>query len=225
MPMRILIVDDDAELVGLLTRDLRGVGYAVDTVGSAEDALVAVRGTRYGLVVVDLGLPDRDGLTLIREMRAWRLGTPVLVLTARRSVEDRVIGLTAGADDYVIKPFALPELRARVAVLLRRRSLDVTSLAVGNVMLDHESCEAVVEGRALDLARKEFALLELLVRRSGLTTPKRMIEETLYGFDDEVSSNSVEVLVYKVRKALRGAGARASIETRRGIGYRLVGQS
>jgi DNA-binding response OmpR family regulator len=174
-------------------------------------------------MVVDLGLPDGDGLDLVRRIRQRGRQTPILVITARRRVEDRVVGLGTGADDYLVKPFALPELRARVTALLRRPAhVDTSRIAFANVAVDREGLEAIVDGRNLRLTRKQFALLELLVRRQGHMTPKRMIEETLYGFDDAVSPNCIEAHVCKLRSALRAAGAHAAIETRRGIGYRLT---
>jgi DNA-binding response OmpR family regulator/HPt (histidine-containing phosphotransfer) domain-containing protein len=206
--MRVLIVDDDREVARLVARELDGQGYAVDTVGLAQQALAAAADTDYALMVVDLGLPDGDGLELVRALRQRGSHTPILVVTARRRVEDRVVGLVSGADDYLVKPFALPELRARVSALLRRPARD--------------ALEAVVDDKSLPLTRKQFALLDLLARRKGTMTPRRTIEEALYGFDDVVSPNSIEAHVYKLRAALRAAGAEVTIETRRGIGYRLV---
>ena len=220
---RILVVEDDADISALLGRELRGLGHTVDAVRLAEDALQAARGNDYALMIIDLGLPDGDGLDLVREMRRRAIEVPILMLTARRKVEDRVIGLSSGADDYLVKPFAVPEVRARVSALLRRPSrLRGNRLAIANLVVDCDALEAVVEGVSLPLAFKQFQLLELLVRRKNHMTPKRMIEETLYGFDDEVSANSIEAHVSKLRRALRSAGAGATIETRRGIGYRLV---
>ncbi|HEY4192478.1 MAG TPA: response regulator transcription factor [Mesorhizobium sp.] len=220
---RILVVDDDRDIAGLLRRELVSLGFTVDSVEFAGDALLAARDVAYALMIVDLGLPDRDGLDLVRDMRSRLIEAPILVLTARNGVEDRVTGLSCGADDYLVKPFAVPELRARVTALLRRPSrLRGNHLSVANIVVDRDSLEAVVDGDSLPLALKQFQLLELLVRRKNHITPKRMIEEALYGFADEVSTNSIEAQIYKLRLALRAAGAEASIETRRGIGYRLV---
>jgi DNA-binding response OmpR family regulator len=145
------------------------------------------------------------------------------MLTARAKVEDRVSGLASGADDYLVKPFAVPELRARVTALLRRPSrMKVLRVSVGNVVVDRDALEAAVDGTCLPLALKQFQLLDLLVRRKNHMTPKRMIEETLYDFDDAVSGNAIEAHVSKLRRVLRSAGADIIIETRRGIGYRLV---
>ncbi|MDR3471363.1 MAG: response regulator transcription factor [Devosia sp.] len=221
---RILVVEDDASISALLGRELHALGHTVDVVHLAEDALLAVRANDYALMIVDLGLPDRDGLDLVREMRRRSIEVPILMLTARRNVEDRVIGLSSGADDYLVKPFAVPEMRARVGALLRRPiRLRGSKVSIANLLVDCDALEAVVDGVGLPLARKQFQLLELLVRRKNHMTPKRMIEETLYGFDDEVSGNSIEAHVSKLRRVLKSAGAAATIETRRGIGYRLVG--
>jgi DNA-binding response OmpR family regulator len=220
---RILVVDDDRDLTELVRRELVSLGFTVDSVEFAEDALMAARDTAYALMIVDLGLPDRDGLELVRDMRNRMIEAPILVLTARNRVEDRVTGLSNGADDYLVKPFAVPELRARGAALLRRPSrLKGNHLSVANIVVDRDSLEAMVAGGSLPLPLKQFQLLELLVRRKNHVTPKRMIEEALYGYNDEVSTNSIEAQVYKLRQALRSAGAEATIETRRGIGYRLV---
>ena len=220
---RVLVVEDDGDIATLLGRELRALGHTVDAVALAEEALMAARGTDYALMIVDLGLPDGDGLDLVRELRRRSIEAPVLVLTARRKVEDRVNGLASGADDYLVKPFAVPEFRARAIALLRRPPrLQDNRLSVANVVVDCEAFEALVDSVSLPLARKQFQLLELLVRRKNHMTPKRMIEEALYGFDDDVCANSIEALVYKLRQALGAAGAGIKIETRRGIGYRLV---
>jgi len=221
---RVLVVDDDPDIARLLGRELHGMGYTVDTVALAGDALLAARAANYALMVIDLGLPDIDGLDLVRELRRCFVECPILVLTARRRVEDRVIGLSSGADDYLVKPFAIAELRARVQALLRRPADPRgRGLTVANLVVDGDALEALVDGISLPLARKQFQLLELLVRRKNHMTPKRMIEERLYGFDDDVSANSIEAQISKLRRALGEAGAEVTIETRRGIGYRLVG--
>jgi DNA-binding response OmpR family regulator len=220
---RILVVEDDRDIAGLVGRELRALGLTVDMIGFAQDALLAARAADYALMIIDLGLPDGDGLDLVREMRKSAISTTILMMTARGKVEDRVSGLASGADDYLVKPFAVPELRARVTALLRRPShRKENRLVVGNIVVDRDSLEAVVDGTSLPLTLKQFQLLELLVRRKNHMTPKRMIEEALYSFNDEVSGNAIEAHVYKLRLALRAAGAEAQVETRRGIGYRLV---
>lgn len=220
---RILVVEDDDDIARLLGRELRALGHTVDAVRFAEEALLAARASDYALLVVDLGLPDGDGLDLVRELRHRAIEAPILLLTARRRVEDRVLGLTSGADDYLVKPFAVPELRARVTALLRRPSrLRDQRLSVANLVINSEALEALVDGVCVPLPRKQFQLLELLARRKNHLTPKHLIEEALYGFDESVTSNSIEAQVSKLRRALKAAGAAVEVETRRGIGYRLL---
>lgn len=221
--MRILLVEDDVTIASLIARDLRATGYTVDAFDLAESGLNAALDVDYSAIVVDLRLPDRDGLDLVRELRARDVKTSILILTGRRRVADRVAGLDAGADDYLVKPFALAELRARLAALRRRPGTmvpDVTAFA--DIAFDRDGIEATVAGRPMPLSRQETRLLRLLVERGGHVLSKRHIEETLYGFGEEVSSNSVEVHIHNLRQALRRAGALAAIETRRGVGYRLT---
>jgi DNA-binding response OmpR family regulator len=220
---RVLVVDDDDDIAALLVRELRGLGHTVDTVGYVEDALLAARVNDYRLMIVDRGLPDGDGLDLVREMRRRSIEAPILMLTARRRVEDRVVGLSSGADDYLVKPFAISEVRARISALLRRPArLRGDHISIANVVIDCDAFEAMVDGVSVALPRKQFQLLELLARRKNHMTPKRMIEEALYGFDDDVSANSIEAQISKLRRALKDAGAGVLVETRRGIGYRLM---
>jgi two-component system response regulator QseB len=224
--VRILVVEDDADISGLVARDLRAVGYTVDAVDLAESGLNAALDTDYSTIIVDLRLPDRDGLDLVRDLRGRGVVAPVLILTGRRKVADRVAGLEAGADDYLVKPFALAELRARLSALQRRpgsrQSGQPTFL---DIAFDREGMEASVAGQPLRLSRQEARLLRLLVERGGHIVSKRRIEETLYGFGEEVSSNSVEVHIHKLRHALRQADSAVVIETRRGVGYRLEKRS
>ncbi len=220
--MRILVVEDDTDISGLVARDLRAVGYTVDTVDLAESGLNAALDTDYSSIIVDLRLPDRDGLDLVRDLRRRGVVAPVLILTGRRKVADRVAGLEAGADDYLVKPFALAELRARLSALQRRPgSRHSGQPAFIDIAFDREGMEASVAGQPLRLSRQEVRLLRLLVERGGHVVSKRRIEETLYGFGEEVSSNSVEVHVHKLRHALRQAESAVVIETRRGVGYML----
>ena len=221
--MRVLLIEDDAEISSLVVRDLRGDGYTVDAVDQGEAGLHAALGTDYAVIVVDLRLPDRDGLEVVRDLRARGVQSPILILTGRRRVADRVAGLKAGADDYLVKPFAMAELRARLTALQRRRGkLDGKPPAFADVTFDDDGVEALVSGRPLDLTRQELRLLRVLVERGGHIVSKRLIEETLYGFNEEVASNSIEVHIHKLRRALQGTGSAAVIETRRGVGYRLV---
>lgn len=223
--MRVLVIEDDRNLSDLVARDLRAVGYTVDAVDLAESGLHAAIDVAYSAIIVDLRLPDRDGLELVREMRAKGVRAPILILTGRRRVADRVAGLEAGADDYLVKPFALAELRARLSAL-GRRPVTLTSAApsFADIAFDARGMEATVMGRPLSLSRQELRLLRLLVDRGGHVISKRLIEESLYGFGEEVASNAIEVHIHKLRRALRQAGSKAAIETRRGVGYRLEGK-
>ena len=219
--MRILLVEDDAAIASLVARDLRAGGYTVDAFDQAESGLHAALDVAYSALVIDLRLPDRDGLELVRELRARGVGAPILILTGRRKVADRVAGLEAGADDYLVKPFALAELRARLSALRRRHGGPVAEVATFGDIGFAGDMEATVAGQPIRLSRQEARLLRLLVERGGHVLSKPHIEESLYGFGEEVASNSVEVHVHNLRFALRRAGAQAAIETRRGIGYSL----
>jgi len=220
-PMRILLVEDNDRLAAVTADALRAGGFTVDRVaeaGQAEDALAA---SRFEAVVLDLGLPDRDGMELLRDIRR-RHACPVLILTARDGCNAIVDGLNAGADDYLLKPYRVEELVARLRALLRRpgTALDVV-LRQSNVEVNSATRAVTVAGAELRLTRKEVGALELLVRRHGQVIAKSTIEAALYGFDDEVSDNAIEVLIHRLRKKLEGAGAGVDIHNLRGIGYLL----
>jgi len=187
------------------------------------DAREALLLTAYDAAILDLGLPDGDGLNLLAELRAARNPLPVLVLTARDAIEDRVSGLDTGADDYLVKPFAMPELVARTKALLRRPggALGLT-LEAGNIVFDTVGRDVRVAGRGLQLPRRECAILEHLMRRLGRVVPKPVLEEKLYGIDDELESNAIPVHVHHLRRKLLETGATAEIHTVRGIGYLLT---
>ena len=220
--MRVLLVEDDAAIASLVARDLRACGYTVDAFEQARRArLHAALDVSYAALVIDLRLPDRDGLDLVRELRARGVAAPILILTGRRKVADRVAGLEAGADDYLVKPFALAELRARLTALRRRGGMVSDAPAFADIGFDGDGMEATVAGKPIRLSRQEARLLRLLVERGGHVLSKPHIEEALYGFGEEVASNSVEVHIHNLRSALRSAGAQAAIETRRGLGYSL----
>ena len=220
--MRILLVEDSERLQDLLGETLRDAGYLLDIVTTAEDFRQLALGGPYDLFIIDLGLPDGDGMTLIRELRARSIQTPVLVITARATVGDRVAGLDSGADDYLIKPFNHTELVARVRALLRRPAeLTSPQLKVGGLRLDELSGEVLYDGTAVDLRPSERRLLALLMRRSGSIVSKLLIEDTVSEFGREISSNAVEALVSRLRKALGDANARVSLSTIRGSGYML----
>jgi len=221
--MRILVVEDEPELRELLQKAFAEAGFTVDAVGEWASADADLCTTAFDAVLLDLGLPDGDGLTLLRALRRRGTATPVLVLTARDALEDRVSGLDAGADDYVVKPFYTAEVVARIRALLRRPGQALgLSMVEGNVTFDTAARSVEVDGAPLVLTRRELALLELLMRQAGRVISKAAIEDGLYGFDDEVSANAIEVLVHRLRRRLAGAGASIAIHTLRGIGYMLT---
>ena len=221
--MRLLIVEDEERIAELVRSALAKAGFTVDVLNRALDADAAVRSVSYDAIILDLGLPDGEGLSVLDGMRGRSDMTPVLVLTARDSVEDRVLGLNTGADDYLVKPFAATELVARTKALLRRpgHALGVV-LEAGNVVFDTVGREARVNGAAVSLARRELAVLEHLLRRLGRVVPKNVLEEKLYGNDEEPESNTIPVHISNLRKRLMEAGADVEIHTVRGVGYLLT---
>lgn len=221
--MRLLLIEDEARIAEIVKRALERAGFAVDRVALCADARETLSLTAYDAAILDLGLPDGDGLRLLAELRAAHNPLPVLVLTARDAVEDRVSGLDAGADDYLVKPFAMVELVARTKALLRRPggALGAT-LAAGNVVFDTIGRDVRVAGASLAMPRRECAILEHLMRRLGRVVPKAVLEEKLYGIDDELDSNAIPVHVHHLRRKLLDAGATAEIHTVRGVGYFLT---
>jgi DNA-binding response OmpR family regulator len=220
--VRLLIIEDESRLAEILKGELGRAGFAVDAVGLSRQAEAALASVPYDAAILDLGLPDGDGLSLLGELRSSGSRIPILILTARDAVEDRVSGLNAGADDYLVKPFAMAELVARTKALLRRQggALGVT-LVAGNIAFDTIGREVTVAGSSVLLPRRETAILEHLMRRLGRVVPKGMLEEKLYGFDHELDSNVVPVHVHHLRRKLVDAGASAEIHTVRGVGYLL----
>jgi DNA-binding response OmpR family regulator len=223
--MRLLVVEDNLDLAELLAERLGTAGFAVDVVGSGGDARDALRGAHYSAVILDLGLPDSDGLSVLKNLRVREDATPVLVLTARGGVHDRVTGLRSGADDYLVKPFAFEELLARLHALLRRPGeLLGPALRIGNVVLDTEGRQVFVNGKPELLSAREGAALEILMRRGGRVVPKKLVEDHLYGLSGEVGSNAVEVCIHRLRKQLTDLGAAVQIHTIRGVGYLISAQ-
>jgi len=221
--MRLLIVEDEARIAELVQGALARAGFTVDAVGLCAEARAAVKFTSYDAAIVDLGLPDGDGLSLLRELRAHGNLTPVLVLTARDAVEDRLRGLDTGADDYLVKPFAIEELIARTKALLRRPggALGLV-LKAGNISFDTVERDVRIGDGPLVLPRRESAILEHLMRRLGRVVPKPVLEERLYGVDDEHESNTIPVHVHHLRRKLLDGAATAKIHTVRGVGYILT---
>jgi two-component system OmpR family response regulator len=216
--MRILVVEDDSVLRDGLSRSLRNGGYAVEVAddGRLADQLLSVHS--FDLVVLDLGLPGLDGLEVLRRLRRRACTVPVLILTARDNIVDRVNGLDVGADDYLIKPFELAELEARVRALMRRaQSVATARINHGALTLDTAARRAFVGEDALDLSAREVALLEALLLSAGRVVSKDQLADRLYGVSDEVGPNAIEVFVHRLRRKIDAAGV--SIRTIRGLGY------
>jgi two-component system response regulator QseB len=220
--MRVLLVEDDL-MIGAAARDgLRQDGIAVDWVRDGREAQIALSDRGHELVLLDLGLPRRDGLALLREMRAKGDDRPVIVVTARDAVADRVAGLDAGADDYVVKPYDLDELGARIRALSRRRGGRASPvLRVGGLTIDPATHAVTWKGRAVELSGREFALLEALCDRPGAILSRAQLEERVYGWDDEIGSNAIEVHIHGLRRKLDPA----LIRNIRGMGYTLAAQA
>jgi two-component system response regulator QseB len=214
--MRVLLVEDDVMIGASLQQGLRDDGYAVDWVKDGRAAEVALADSAHQLVLLDLGLPHKDGLTLLRALRKRGSRVPVLVLTARDAIEDRVQGLDAGADDYLVKPFSLAELAARMRALLRRDAGRADPMVrVGSLTLDPSTREVTRDGKPVTLSAREYALLEALVARPGAVLSRTQLEEKLYGWGQEVESNTVEVYIHALRRKL----GQDFIKNVRGVGY------
>ncbi|WP_459615388.1 response regulator [Bordetella sp. 2513F-2] len=214
--MRLLLVEDDT-MIGESVQDcLRAEGYAVDWTRDGQAASAALRAGSFDLVLLDLGLPRQDGLAVLRELRARRDRTPVLIATARDAVSDRVAGLDAGADDYVVKPYDPEELLARIRALLRRSAGRAEPVFEHKgVTLDPQTHEASVDGRPVSLTAREWAVLEPLIARPGTILSRAQLEEKLYSWQEEIASNAVEVYIHGLRKKL----GHDFIQTVRGVGY------
>jgi two-component system response regulator QseB len=218
--MRLLLVEDDPMIGAAAQQGLRQEGHTVDWARDGREAELAIANGIYDLVVLDLGLPRRDGLSLLRALRAKGEKVPVLIVTARDAVSDRVAGLDAGADDYLVKPFDLDELAARVRAVLRRRSGRAdTLLRVGELEIDAAARHVRWKGRDIALSAREYALLEALADRPGAYLTRAQLEERLYGWDEEIASNAVEVHIHALRRKLDPA----LIRNVRGMGYTLGG--
>ena len=220
--MRALMVEDNAKLAEYVQIGLGRRGITLDCVATTAEADAALATVAYEAIVLDLGLPDRDGSDWLSALRRGGDGRPVLVLTARDSADDVARHLDIGADDYLRKPFELTELIARLRAVTRRPGVMLSSLLrEGNVELDVNSRELQIAGRPVALGRREIGCLEVLLRRAGRVVTKGSLEEAIYGNDEQVSANAVEVLVHRLRKHLAEAGAVATIHTLRGVGYIL----
>jgi two-component system response regulator BasR len=216
--MKLLIVEDDELLRQGLMLALTSENYACDCASTAAEAQSLIQASQYSLVILDLGLPDKDGATLLRQWRRQNIAIPVLILTARDSLEDRVDGLDAGADDYLIKPFALVELQARVRALIRRyQGQSDNQISVGNLKINLSSQQAYMDNNPVEVTPKEFAILSRLMMRAGQTVNRELLQQDLYTWQDDLGSNTLEVHVHNLRRKL----GKEVIRTVRGIGYRL----
>jgi two-component system response regulator PhoP len=221
--MRLLLIEDDAALRLGLARQLEAEGYRVDHTGDGEEGLFLAREYPFDLAIIDLGLPRLNGLTIVQRVRAAGSAMPILILTARGSWQDKVTGLEAGADDYVVKPFDYPELAARVKALLRRSIKSVGDvLALGPVSIEFSAQKARLHGEPLELTTFEYRMLEYLVRERARIVTKQELSDYLYPHGEDRDSNVLEVLIGRLRRKLDPDGTLAPIETVRGRGYRFT---
>ena len=223
MAARLLVIEDHSDLSLLLLDGLGKAGFAADRAGTLREAQETLTAQRYSAVVLDLALPDGDGLSVLRSLRTAGDSTPILILSARGGVIDRVKGIELGADDYLAKPFALEELVARIRALLRRPGEFLgKTLRAGNIALDVDGRQAFVGDAPQILSAREIDLLEILLRRSGRVVPKSLAEDHLFGGSGDVRSNAIEVYIHRLRKHLADAGATVEIHTVRGVGYLMA---
>jgi two-component system, OmpR family, response regulator len=221
--MTILLVEDETDLAQLLLGQLRSAGLVVDYMRCLDEALESVRQFPYDLVLLDRRLPDGDGLSIVQHLRRLQPGIRVIILTALDGVSDKVEGLNSGADDYLIKPFEIEELLARIRASLRRPGCEIAPpVTIGALSFDLTSRSAAVRDRALVLHGRELALRESLARRVGRVVPRKILMGEVYGLDEDALPNSLDVLVSRLRKRLSEANAGASIHPARGIGYILT---
>jgi DNA-binding response OmpR family regulator len=218
--MRVLLVEDEAELAGAVSAALHRGAIVVDHVTRLEDAISAAASNPYDVVVLDRTLPDGDGLSIIRPLRAAGYKLPILILSARDALDDRVGGLDHGADDYLTKPFEMEELLARLRALHRRGpNLPREILQVGNLQFDFANKEVLIHGRPVLLPRRELLLLDAMLRRFGRTVLRSAVEDALYSFDDDIQSNALDAHMSRLRKKLAELDAGVEIHTIRGVGY------
>lgn len=220
---RILLVEDDPPLARGLAAALKRAGYAVDLAEDGETALQLALDEPYALITLDVGLPDISGFDVLRSIRREGVRTPVLILTARDAIEDRVEGLDLGADDYLLKPFEPSELEARIRALLRRAQGEASpTVTIGRLTVDQSRATATIDGRELGLRRREWAVLERLMARTGKVVSKERLTAEVFGYDEPVAPNAIEVYVGRLRKKLEPDGP--EIRTIRGLGYMLVAE-
>ena len=221
--MRILVVEDDRKIASFVVNGLKQSGFAVDHCGDGEEGLLLAKTTPYDAAVVDVMLPKLDGLSLVQSLRRENVQIPVLILSAKATVDDRVKGLQAGGDDYLVKPFAFSELLARVQALIRRatKAPEPTRLTVGDLTLDLLTREVRRSGQKLELQAREFSLLEFLMRHAGRVVTKTMILEHVWDYSFDPQTNVVDVLVFRLRNKIDKDFPKKLLHTTRGVGYTL----
>ncbi|MGQ9546244.1 MAG: two-component system response regulator RppA [Dehalococcoidia bacterium] len=221
--MRILLVDDDQQLCATVKRGLLEEAYAVDLAYDGEEAEYLAEVNPYDLIILDIMLPKKDGIEVCRELRAKKINTPILMLTARDAVEDRVRGLDTGADDYLVKPFAFSELLARVRALLRREGMSKSpELQVGDLTLNTLTRQVRRGSRPIELTNKEYVILEYFMRHPNVVVTRTMLEEHAWDYDLDSMSNLVDVYIRRLRRKIDNEGEDSLIQTVRGAGYRLT---
>lgn len=222
--MRLLLIEDNRRLAGMIVQGLVREGFVVDHRDTLEAAGHALEATDYDLLLLDIGMPDGDGLAFLKGQRRRKLQAPVLMLTARSGLDDRVSGLDAGADDYLVKPFEIAELAARCRALLRRPGASLgTVLEVGDLELDTGARLVRVGDHVIELPPREYALLEMLARHRDTVVSRARLEQSLYSLDQDVSSNALDAVASRLRRRLATAGAGARLRTVHGVGYAITG--
>ena len=221
--MRLLLVEDDQKIAALIIKGFKQAGFTVDHTQDADDALNMAVSVRYDAGIVDIMLPGRDGLSFIEELRRKQIQTPLIILSARRSLDDRIKGLETGGDDYLIKPFSFAELQARIHALIRRAPAisESTYLEVSDLCLDLRKRKVVRAGQEIDLQPREFSLLEYMMRNAGCVVSKAMIMEHVWDYSFDPQTNVVDVLVHRLRKKMDSGFSEKLIHTIRGVGYVL----
>ena len=221
--MRILVVEDEVELQNQIRKQLESVGYMVDTCSDGEEGLFFAREYPLDVAIIDIGLPGKSGLEIIKALREQGSLLPILILTARSSWQDKVQGLEIGADDYLTKPFQMEELQARIKALLRRSTgISQTSLKCGPIIMDVSSQSVTVSGKDIELTLFEYRLLEELIRHHGKVLSKHTLADYLYPHDEDRDSNVLEVMIGRLRRKIDPSGTLNPIETMRGRGYRFI---
>jgi DNA-binding response OmpR family regulator len=220
--LRILVVEDERRLASIVKRGLVEEGYSIDNAYDGEEAEYMAESTAYDLIILDIMLPKKDGIAVCHSLRSKRINTPILMLTAKDGVEDRVKGLDSGADDYQVKPFAFSELLARVRALIRREAMTKTSkLQVGEIVLDTVSREVFRGERKIDLTTKEYSILEFFMRHPNAVITRTMLEENVWNYEFDSISNIIDVYIRRLRRKTEEEGEDSIIQTIRGAGYRM----